>query len=636
LWTYLLASSVLGPGYGGIFAFFDAWWCAFIGGVYTLGSVVGWGLYSRQRYRAAAIVLVVNIYVAPAWAILFTGGVHSPIMIWLTPATFMAGAMLGPRAAVWVGSVALVNTLILGLVGVEALPQEMTDPSVRQFLAAAAGLGAIALLAFYGWATTKNYADSRAELAREHAEAVAVSRRLDQRNRAMRLVFDNVEQGFLTVDSSGAIGAERSLVIDRWFRAPDPGESLVDFLRELDDNVALVLELCLDELRQGDLPSELILAQMPQVLVVKGRHFRMQYRCVEQEAEDLTLMVVITDETEALRADAAERSNRELVEVLRHGTRDRLGLLRFLKDADDLVERTCGARDAGQLAWGLHTLKGNAGVFGLHSFAARIHAMEDRIREHGTLDAASRSALSSAWREERERIDELGFDGDDYVRISPAELVELRRLAADTQSLPALGRALACLALAPTRPRLESLGRHAQRLCDGIGDKSVRVSVDDGGVRLPPDAYAEVWSTLVHVVRNAIDHGLESENSRTAAGKPATGRLRLATRLDDGHLSVEMFDDGQGIDWQRIADKARAAGLPHSSRAQLVAALFTDGVSTRDQVSEISGRGVGMAAVLCAVEAHGGTVEVDSAPGEGTTFRVVLPLPVRLPLTPAA
>jgi hypothetical protein len=111
--------------------------------------------------------------------------------------------------------------------------------------------------------------------------------------------------------------------------------------------------------------------------------------------------------------------------------------------------------------------------------------------------------------------------------------------------------------------------------------------------------------------------------------QPAAGE-HIVVHLATPH---DLTDD---LDWQRIADKARAAGLPHCSRAQLVAALFTDGVSTRDQVSEISGRGVGMAAVLCAVEAHGGTVEVDSAPGEGTTFRVVLPLPVRLSLTPAA
>ncbi len=86
-----------------------------------------------------------------------------------------------------------------------------------------------------------------------------------------------------------------------------------------------------------------------------------------------------------------------------------------------------------------------------------------------------------------------------------------------------------------------------------------------------------------------------------------------------------MEDDGRGIDWKKLADKARAAGLPTNTRADLVEALFRDGVSTRDEATEISGRGVGMSAVREACESSGGKVRVQSEPGEGARFQFSWP-----------
>ena len=101
-------------------------------------------------------------------------------------------------------------------------------------------------------------------------------------------------------------------------------------------------------------------------------------------------------------------------------------------------------------------------------------------------------------------------------------------------------------------------------------------------------------------------------------------RSDLAVRRG-ADLVIEVKDDGQGIDWDRLAQKARAAGLPADTRADLERALFTDGISSRDEVSDTSGRGIGMGAVQAACQSLGGTIELESVMGGGTTFRFCLP-----------
>ncbi len=131
---------------------------------------------------------------------------------------------------------------------------------------------------------------------------------------------------------------------------------------------------------------------------------------------------------------------------------------------------------------------------------------------------------------------------------------------------------------------------------------------------------------MIHIVRNALDHGLETEDDRIQAGKSAVGNLSLEAGKDEDSFWIQIKDDGRGIDFTRIAARARAAGLPHETRSDLVTALLTDGISTRSTVTELSGRGVGTSAVKEAVDKLGGRIDLESSPGSGTSWRFVLPL----------
>lgn len=135
---------------------------------------------------------------------------------------------------------------------------------------------------------------------------------------------------------------------------------------------------------------------------------------------------------------------------------------------------------------------------------------------------------------------------------------------------------------------------------------------------------------LIHMVRNAVDHGIESPEDRVKRGKDATGKVRLRAFHAGGNVVVQLTDDGGGLDKNRIIEKAISKGMITSSLGmtdgEIFALIFEPGFSTRDQVTDVSGRGVGMDVVKRAVDAIKGRIEITSEPGKGTVFSIYLPL----------
>ena len=144
-------------------------------------------------------------------------------------------------------------------------------------------------------------------------------------------------------------------------------------------------------------------------------------------------------------------------------------------------------------------------------------------------------------------------------------------------------------------------------------------------LRLPPGNWGKFWSAYAHVVRNTVDHGVETAAQRRAAGKPERARVGVGITLDRGQVLVDIRDDGPGIDWEVIARRARERGLPHGTQRDLETALFADGVSSRNQASATSGRGVGLGAVRDEVRACGGWLEIGNNADGGSWLRCWLP-----------
>jgi two-component system chemotaxis sensor kinase CheA len=213
--------------------------------------------------------------------------------------------------------------------------------------------------------------------------------------------------------------------------------------------------------------------------------------------------------------------------------------------------------------------------------------------------------------------------------ISSAEYDELLEAVVSQRDHVEIARRLVDLTLEPATQRLEHFAEQARLLAKRLAKGEVEVDVAGDGVRLERERFAEFWSSFSHVIRNAVDHGLEAPETRAELGKPAGGSLRLATRDDGQDFVIEVSDDGRGIDWERVREKAAALGLPTGDRRDLVEALFAPGLTTASEVSETSGRGIGLSAVREACSRLGGSIEVESDKGRGTSIRFRFPSNVR-------
>ncbi len=183
-----------------------------------------------------------------------------------------------------------------------------------------------------------------------------------------------------------------------------------------------------------------------------------------------------------------------------------------------------------------------------------------------------------------------------------------------------------------------ALPRMVRDLSAELG-KQVLVDVEGGDVELDREMIEMIRDPLTHIVRNAVDHGIETPAERLKAGKREIGIMAVSARQSGNQILIDISDDGRGIDGKRLVDKAVGAGLVTAaeaaqlSRREQLALIFEAGLSTAREVTAISGRGVGMDVVRSNVERIGGIVEVDSTPSEGT--RMTLRVPLTLTIIPA-
>jgi len=219
----------------------------------------------------------------------------------------------------------------------------------------------------------------------------------------------------------------------------------------------------------------------------------------------------------------------------------------------------------------------------------------------------------------REIGGESGRDSDN--------LEELEKISSNLQETVMDMRLVPLSAVVETFPRL------VRDLARGT-DKRVNFEMEGTDIELDRTILTEIRDPLMHLLRNAVDHGIEPPEEREAAGKDPTGQVTLSATQERDHVLVSISDDGGGLDVERIREKAVAKGV--KSRPEVEAMddedvydlVFHPGFSTNEEVTDVSGRGVGMDVVHTTVTQLDGTVSVDSTPGEGTT--VTLRLPVSL------
>jgi two-component system chemotaxis sensor kinase CheA len=469
------------------------------------------------------------------------------------------------------------------------------------------------------------------------AELAKYSRGLEvevaERTRVLRTILDNVTSGFLVVNEELVVAPGYTRSCHEILKTSQiSGRRLVQVLCGHDARLGAQLEMALIQVFADILPEEVTLDAIPRRFPVGDTAIRVDARAIRADDGAVQeILLTLSDITSLELAQREARENKVLIGILRQ----RESFRGFVADARELMaaaREAIAERDPDFYRRALHTVKGNAAAFELHAVAETIHAVE----AHDEITSADVDAVETELRGFLARhvgVLDLPYDGtvdasfevtekavDALSRITRPNDIEVRRWTAE-------------LVLKRAETVLGPLGSYVEKLAERL-EKQVEFVMVGGDVKLDARKVRPVVRTLAHLLRNALDHGIESPDDR--GEKPTTGRVEVRVEECATEWTIHVTDDGRGIDTDALAAESVRRGLltaddaASMSTAEKRNLIFMDGLSTAAAASDVSGRGVGMAAVKAAVEAEGGEMDVSSTRGEGTQFVIHIPKPEEL------
>ncbi len=488
-----------------------------------------------------------------------------------------------------------------------------------------------------------------------------INNALWEKNDSIKNLLDNAGQGFLSFGSDMIISEEHSLECVEMFRGSIGGEDFMELIgrhlpRETADTVSSVMKSVFSA--ADALQQKVYLSLLPDEATIYDRIVRIEYKIIKHLGRK-KMMLVLTDITEKKSLEmkmAEEKKNLELVvKALSRQPDVNAGIdefRSFVTVETQAILANTGSPSAAlaEIFRLVHTFKGDFAQLGLHNTAAELHEIEDSLAalgaQKGEHTLANLAEVVNQWDPEAILRDDFSvlsnilgesfFVSDERFSIARDRLIEIERRvelvpAGDERSeLVSLIRSLRHHNLKDLlMPYNDYLLALAGRLDKSI--EPIQITGDD--IFIAKEAYIKFVKCLTHVFRNMIDHGIETVEERVEANKRESGKISCHINRQGAHeLCLAISDDGRGIDAEKIRTLAVQKGMLTAERASAICPeemyelLFLDSFSTKDCVTALSGRGVGLSAVKAETEELGGHILVESEPGRGSRFSFILPI----------
>ncbi|WP_437578418.1 HAMP domain-containing protein [Sorangium sp. So ce887] len=491
--------------------------------------------------------------------------------------------------------------------------------------------------------------------------------KLEMATKSLRELFDNMREAIVAFGPDGRLGSEASKQASQLF-----GERA-----EAGRHVAELLygggPLCVESqaLRQWvDVAFDAELDLFPEVAELAPRSLwferapgdrrflRIEFCPVVSGQKIARIMLLATDETELRRLEESvktkdEEHARQIAAMRRLVAGGGQVFVRFVEISRERVARCSELLEAGgrlhpadldELLQQLHTMKGEARSFDLERLADEIMTLEDELASvqarARSEDEPSGGGYVASFRARLERVaEELARAQETFVDASPVGRVILDQITVRRTDVSRLGELLGGrggeaaeivrrLAARPFGEVLAPLVERVPRWAEKEGKRAL-LEIDGREVPVPADLAGLLPGVLIHLVRNAIAHGIEPPEARVRLGKPELGVIRAVCIEDRPLPTIVVEDDGRGVDLEALA---ASAGVDPTDLRRARELLFAPGVSTKGDVSDLAGRGVGLSAVRADLLSVGWLIEVDASRRTGTAF-VIRPGSQAVPLS---
>ncbi|MBR8318294.1 MULTISPECIES: MCP four helix bundle domain-containing protein [Burkholderia cepacia complex] len=509
---------------------------------------------------------------------------------------------------------------------------------------------------------------------------------LKQKTADIQAMLQNMQQGILTVVEGGVVHAEYSAYLETIFETNDiAGRDLMALV--FDDSaigadarsqVDAAMHACLGEDSMNFGFNEHLLVNEVAKRMPDGREkwLDLSWSAITDETDTVVrLMLCVRDVTEIreLTAQAGEQQRRlemigEILSISQDKFHDFVHSAKgFLSENERMIrqhERVDHSIVAA-LFRNMHTIKGNARTYSLQHLTNIVHEAEQAYESLRRADSGpewNRDALMEDLARVREAVDhyatinavtlgrsgELAQNGADFLMVERAHICESLRVldgadpanASDWHAArDAVRRMLSQLGTQGIGEALGGVIESLPSLAAELGKPAPVVHIDSHGQRVRSEIVATLKNVFMHLLRNAIDHGIESSDARRAAGKPASGTIDIAVGVGGGELWFVLADDGRGLALDRIRGIARERGWIDAgneaalSDEDVAELIFRPGFSTAQTVTEVSGRGVGMDAVRNFLKRDGGDIALrftdDRVGAPYRAFETIVSLPAR-------
>ncbi|MDC0253664.1 ATP-binding protein [Bacteriovoracales bacterium] len=452
-------------------------------------------------------------------------------------------------------------------------------------------------------------------------------------------LLTNLGQGFMVMDKNGVIEEGATKITEKFFNTYPVGKKLSEVLN-LDGEKSETLEKWLKNIYREVLTFKDLRLLGPQSFESKGRYIDLDYKPIYAERSKRKIDKVIcvaTDKTHEVELEKQLELDKQNAEFINSCLQNPVEFVDLMDDTFELLEAypTIKEMDEGELFRKFHTLKARYGQFGVKDLTYYINEVETGIskKEFDNLDSKVdkfESELQEFVKKNRliiEAANKFMIDQGNAVQVS--DILDNKEQFSDLENL--FNHLRENYLLSDIKGKFERYGS----LVDELAEKQSKVidaKFTGDEIKVDTNKYSNFINTSIHLFRNMVDHGIETEDERIEKTKPQRGSIKVEFKNNGDTFIIQMADDGSGIDPKRIKDKVLEKGLKLEEDLQnlkdsdLVDMIFLPGFSTKEEVTDVSGRGVGMDAVREEVERLGGTISVSSKIDEGTKFKIKLPI----------